>query len=187
VTTPPVRRELDEVVATRPGERLVLDLETGGSVRVTGQADDDGRVHVRGQLVDRDGTVTRLEIARVWSGVRVRVKAASAPGAGSSTSHHFEISVPRRYDVTLRSAGGAVHLRDLSGRFRGRTGGGPLIIERASGQARLTTGGGSIRVVDADLSGSVITCAGRVLFARVRGGLRASSAFSPRFWTGGMR
>jgi hypothetical protein len=171
-------RLVEEIVDASPGGRLLLELATGGSVRVTGHADTDRRVHVRARLVDGDTSVTRLDIARVHAGVRVRARPASRRFGGSSSSaHHFEISVPRQYSVTLRSAGGHVHLRDLDGRFRGRTGGGCLTIERASGRARLTTGGGSIHVADADLSGSVTTGAGHIVLARVRGGLRASSAW----------
>jgi hypothetical protein len=87
--------------------------------------------------------------------------------------------VPRRFDVRLRSGGGAVTIEGVEGSFRGQTGGGELVFEHVKGSSRLSTGGGDISVTDCDLSGSVSTGGGTVKFSRVRGGLRGSSGSGP--------
>jgi hypothetical protein len=96
-----------------------------------------------------------------------------------STSHEFEIRVPRQYNVRLESNGGDVTIIGLEGSFTGRTGGGEITIERAKGEARLSTGGGDIRVRDSELDGSVSTGGGMVEMSKVKGDLRGSSGSGP--------
>jgi DUF4097 and DUF4098 domain-containing protein YvlB len=99
--------------------------------------------------------------------------------ASYSTSHHFDIRVPNRYDVRLASAGGSVTIVDVEGTFRGSTGGGDLVLARDRGRATLSTGGGDIDVSESDLGGSVMTGGGAVRLSRVSGGLRGSSGSGP--------
>ncbi|MDQ3520522.1 MAG: M56 family metallopeptidase, partial [Gemmatimonadota bacterium] len=159
-----------------PGELLNLDLMTGGSVEIRGS--DEAMVRIRVELRGRDWKETRVEVERVDGGVRVRT-AHEGRSRSYSTSHKFVVTVPRRFDVRLRSAGGGLRIVGVEGSFRGNTGGGGLVLERVSGRASLSTGGGDIDVSDSDLSGSVSTGGGMVLLSRVRGGLRGSSGSGP--------
>ncbi len=159
-----------------PGELLNLDLMTGGSVEIRGS--DEAMVRIRVELRGRDWKETRVEVERVDGGVRVRT-AHEGRSRSYSTSHKFVVTVPRRFDVRLRSAGGGLRIVGVEGSFRGNTGGGELVLERVSGRASLSTGGGDIDVSDSDLSGSVSTGGGMVLLSRVRGGLRGSSGSGP--------
>jgi beta-lactamase regulating signal transducer with metallopeptidase domain/DUF4097 and DUF4098 domain-containing protein YvlB len=169
---PAIERTLDAT----PGETLTLDLETGARVDLRGW--DEPRVRVRARLGGRDRDATRVDIERVADGVRVHMWVESS-GQIYSSSHALEISVPRRYDLRLKSSGGGLSLTDLEGNFSGNTGGGSLTIERVSGEARLATGGGDIRVKDVHLDGSVTTGGGRVELSNVSGNLRGSSGSGP--------
>lgn len=159
-----------------PGELLNLDLVTGGSVEIRGS--DEAKVRVGIRLGGRDWEATRVEVGRMEDGVRVR-SVQEGRSRSYSTSHKFVVTVPRRFDVRLRSAGGGLRIVGVEGSFRGNTGGGELVLERVSGRASLSTGGGDIDVSDSDLDGAVSTGGGMVKLSRVRGGLRGSSGSGP--------
>jgi beta-lactamase regulating signal transducer with metallopeptidase domain len=163
-------------VDVRPGGTLELDLNTGAGLTIAGW--DQNRVRVTGTLGGRDWRDTEVELERTGSGARLTTR-YSMHSRSQSSSHRFEIMVPRRFNVSVESAGGAISITGLQGSFTGSTGGGQIRIERASGSAHLSTGGGQIRVTDSNLSGSVGTGGGSVLIQRVRGGLRGSSGSGP--------
>jgi beta-lactamase regulating signal transducer with metallopeptidase domain/DUF4097 and DUF4098 domain-containing protein YvlB len=169
-------KTLEYAVAASPGQRLELDLETGGSVKITGW--NESRVLVRANLSGRDWSNTRVALERVTGGARLH-SWQEPERDNSSTSHRFEIQVPKKFDVKLSSAGGGLEISQVEGEFRGNTGGGEIEIDHAKGRASLSTGGGSIHVSDSDLSGSVSTGGGEVLLSGVSGGLRGTSGSGP--------
>ena len=163
-----------------PGGELVLELETGGDVYIQGW--DEPELRIRGRLGGPNWRDTRVELVKVPP-IRLHTFQA-VERRTSSTSHHFDIRVPRRFDLRINSAGGQVTIVDLEGEFRGSTGGGGFVIEHARGRANLTTGGGDIRVNDVDMDGTVSTGGGMITLSRVRGGLRGSSGSGPVISTG---
>ena len=166
-----------DIVNASAGEELYLDLASpGGDVIVRGW--DEPRVRVRTRLAGTDWQDVEVRVERQSSGVRVRSRYTVSRN-NQSSDNHFEINVPRRFDVRISSAGGALTLMDIEGRFSGHTGGGGLVLERLKGSASLTTGGGEIRVSDSDLSGRVQTGGGMVMLSQVRGGLRGTSGSGP--------
>jgi beta-lactamase regulating signal transducer with metallopeptidase domain/DUF4097 and DUF4098 domain-containing protein YvlB len=167
---------IDRSFNVSPGGLLTLDLNSGGGVTVRGW--DDDRVRVRALLGGINWRDVDVQIERESNGVRIDSR-FTRHRSNQSTSNHFEIMVPRRYDVRISSAGGELTLVGLEGRFTGNTGGGELTFERLTGSARITTGGGEITVRDSDLSGSVSTGGGTVRLSNVGGGLRGSSGSGP--------
>ena len=160
----------------RSGETLELDLETGGSVTIHGW--DQSRVELRGHLKSNDLPGMHAEMTRVSNGIRLRSWYTGSSRSHSS-SHRFELSVPRRFDVRLESAGGDLNIDGVEGSFEGSTGGGDLVLQDLRGSAKLTTGGGTIRVSDAHLEGAVSTGGGKVTLSHVSGGLHGSSGSGP--------
>jgi hypothetical protein len=167
---------IDESFPARPGEKLTLDLETGGAVAIAGW--DEPTVRIRGTLDGMSRRETLVEMRPGGSGIRVHVY-QSPKRSTSSTRHRFEIRVPRRYDVHIESAGGDLSISGVAGTFTGQTGGGALTLEHTRGQATLGTGGGDINVSDSELDGRVTTGGGLVKLSRVSGGLRGSSGSGP--------
>jgi beta-lactamase regulating signal transducer with metallopeptidase domain/DUF4097 and DUF4098 domain-containing protein YvlB len=163
-------------VAVSPGETLVLDLETGGSVEVSGW--DEPRVAVESRLGGRDAQETNIDVERVADGVRLHSWYEPSRTSRSS-SHEFVIHVPRHFNVSLDSAGGGLSIENVEGIFRGTTGGGDLNLRNVKGRADLSTGGGEIEVTDVELDGQVSTGGGEVNLSNVRGGLRGSSGSGP--------
>ena len=169
------QQNLEDEVAASPGELLELDLDAGGSVSIQGW--DRNRVQVRTRLGGDDWRDVDVRVERQSSGVVVRTRINRR--GNHSTDNHFEIMVPRRFDVRISSSGGGLSVTDVEGRFSGHTGGGGFTLERLTGSAALSTGGGQIHVTDSDLSGRVSTGGGLVRLSRVRGGLRGSSGSGP--------
>ena len=172
----PDAQTMDDTLPAKPGGRLVLQLDTGGSVEIQGW--DRNEVSVHAELAGADWKSTQLAIAPESFGVGVQ-SISTAHGHGQSTSHHFEIRVPARYDVRLASAGGTLTLSGVEGTFEGSTGGGELVLDHARGRASLRTGGGDIEVTDSDLSGTISTGGGTAKLSRVKGGLKATSGSGP--------
>jgi beta-lactamase regulating signal transducer with metallopeptidase domain/DUF4097 and DUF4098 domain-containing protein YvlB len=166
-----------DAVDAKPGGTLVLELETGGTVTVQGWSQN--QVQVDGVLAGKDWEQTQTDLSREGD----RIVFTSAPKDNEdpsfSTSHRFEIHVPRRFDVKIRSAGGRITLIDLEGSMTGYSGGGGITMKRLKGHANLTTGGGAIDVDDVDMTGKVSTGGGQVRLSRVRGGLRGTSGSGP--------
>lgn len=166
----------EKSVSVRAGGDLELNLETGASLTIKGW--DQPQVRVRGRLGGRDWRNTEVRLEQRGSGARLFSRYAGR-SRSHSTSHHFDIWVPRRFSVELQSGGGSVIISDVDGTFSGTTGGGEIKIENARGRANLTTGGGDIRVLGSDLSGSVTTGGGTVLIQGGSGNLKGHSGSGP--------
>jgi len=176
ITKPSASHEADSTVTgdvkVESGGTLVLDLKTGAGVTIRGANDD--RVRVIGRLGGPDWRNTSFTMNTDGRDAYIRMDYLRRGGSQSS-SHALEISVPRRFNVRIQSAGGEISIHDVEGTFTGGTGGGEILIDHARGNARLSTGGGEVTVQDSHLSGSVTTGGGEVLIQNVTGGLNASS------------
>jgi putative adhesin len=150
------------------GQRLTLDLEAGGSVKILG----DGGGSVVVDHSECEGCVLDFEERK--DGLRITTRMLSR-------SHHQHSSldlvlhVPRRFDIALDSAGGSFEIDGVEGTFDGQTMGGHLKLHDVKGEARLKTMGGAIELTDSDLDGSLETMGGQVLFRDVVGDVKGSS------------
>jgi beta-lactamase regulating signal transducer with metallopeptidase domain len=168
--------DFDRTLPAKAGETLILNLDSGGSIHVSGW--NEPQVSVRVRLGGQDWRDTEIEFERDGADLLLHSYQAVDRGS-SSTSHHFEIRVPRRFNLEIQSAGGEIDLEDLEGDFSGNTGGGRVSIRKVEGRTKITTGGGEIEVIDSNLDGRVSTGGGMVKLSRVRGGLRGSSGSGP--------
>jgi len=177
---PAIRREADstfeKTIDAASGDHIVLDLRTGGSIVLHGW--NEPRVRLRARLAGRDWRETTVQLERVGREVRLRSE-FERDLRSSSTSHSFELWVPRSVDVDVASAGGSVSVDNLNGEITGYSGGGGINIVSSSGSASITTGGGDIAVSNSDLSGTVSTGGGAVTISNVTGGLRGLSGSGP--------
>ena len=154
------------------GQRLVLDLETGGSVKITGAG--SSTITVAYRLGGKDGKDCSVEFDE--SGGELTI-ATRYTGSNKSRSMDidFEIEVPRFTDVELDSMGGGLEIDGVEGEFSGKTMGGALILHDVRGEASLTTMGGEIHLTDSELDGSLKTMGGEVLFENVIGDVTGKS------------
>ena len=160
----------------RDGGTLTLDLRTGGQVNITGW--DKQQVLVQASLGGRDWRNTDVAFTPVEGGARLATEYTGRSNS-QSFSHHFDIHVPRSFNVKISSAGGGVTIDGVDGYFTGQTGGGEIEIRESNGKAEIRTGGGDIRVSDSRLTGSASTGGGKIMIERVSGNFSGYSGSGP--------
>jgi DUF4097 and DUF4098 domain-containing protein YvlB len=169
----PVQAEwnVEETLAAQPGDRLEVDLQTGGSIQVEGWSRDEVKV----TATVKQGTTAEVEfdIAETDYGVAVHSRLNSR-GKISSTIE-VVIMVPQRFDLDLDTMGGSIQLSNLEGRIVGETMGGGLKLDRLKGSLRLSTMGGEIKLSDSDVDGRVKTLGGDVFLSGVAGNVEATT------------
>lgn len=165
----------------RNGGTLYLELKTGANVTITSW--DRPEVVVRASLGGRDWRDTRVTLQPSDGDVTLTSE-FSVSSKNQSTRHSFDIQVPRKFDVRLRSSGGSLSIDNVSGKFTGTTGGGEITIKNANGDVDISTGGGEVNVSDSNLNGSVSTGGGVVHIVRVNGSFSGNSGSGPVIYTG---
>jgi TonB family protein len=196
-------------VPARDGQRLRLMAGTGSVDILT---DAKGEVRYRAH-VEADGA----DAAAAILARQFQVTAASTPGGvtltgatpgGRSAARlrvHYEVHVPRRFDLEVSTDAGDIVAQDIDGQVSLSTGGGDVRIghagdpqeERAPGEfaARLYTGGGHIVTGNVDGALRAVTGGGHITAGNVSGGavLRTSGGHiqvgrlggSAQLYTGG--
>lgn len=171
--------------AVGAGGRLVLDTDLG-SVEVRGA--DAGTVEVavhrevrrgdrekalkeldlsfeqRGNDVHVTGERERRGLSRLFDGFRERLRV------------RFVVTVPRPYDLDVRTSGGDVSIADVMGEVEGRTSGGDILCDRVAGRVLVKTSGGDVEVGVVDGRVEARTSGGDVRLGRVKGDLVARTS-----------
>ena len=158
-------KRLDRTFAVSPGGTLIVDADSA-SVRVSGN--DTNQVSVRMSTRDSEENLakTTLDALQNADGVTVtlrRQRKSSWFNWGSwNGEQRIDVTVPRRYGVSVRTGGGSVELRDTIGPATLRTSGGDIDAKNVNGTVELRTSGGGILAesiqgdVDAETSGGDI-------------------------------
>lgn len=167
-------------VPARSGGTLNLDLKTGGGVTIKGW--DRPEVAVRASLSGRNWRETRVALRPSGDGATLESDFTTT-SSNTSTRHHFDIQVPRNFDIHIRSSGGAISIEEVNGIFTGQTGGGQITIQKANGEVDIRTGGGQIYVSNSSLNGTVSTGGGQVRIIGVNGNLSGQSGSGPVIYT----
>lgn len=169
-----------------PGGKLTIRADRGSIDVKTGPAD---KVEIEvtrepGRGADPD-ILQKHQVNFSQDGNDVTVE-ARIPGIsghklwsrGNNLKVHYDVIVPAKYNVNLKSSGGSISVKDLEGEARTETSGGSLKFGQIKGPVRGRTSGGSINVqgatqdVDIETSGggiSVGDTAGNVI-AHTSGG-----------------
>lgn len=199
-----VEKDLEHSFAVQPGGTLVIEADRG-SIRIIAGADEKVEVKVfrkasaaaraRAEEILANHAVTFRQ-----EGNEVRVRAESSKqisgwlGRGSNLQVRYEVAVPRKFSPNLKTAGGSIHVADLTGTVRVQTAGGSLRIGRIEGPVWATTSGGSIEIdgatdkIEAETAGGSVTvreaggavdvqtAGGSINLGRVRGAARAHTS-----------
>jgi hypothetical protein len=92
-----------------------------------------------------------------WGGKRNKLKVA------------FVITVPNKFDVTIKTSAGSVSVADLKGDVRAKTSGGSLEFDNIEGPVNAKTSGGSISLSSCAGSADVRTSGGSIDIGHVAG------------------
>ncbi len=178
------------------GDGGMLDIETDiGSIEVVASGSGEVEVEVR-----RSGSrADELTVDFSQSGDNVSVR-GDLPGRsswfswGNSPKVRFIVTVPKEYNLELRTSGGSIEVSDLEGRVRaktsggslrfgdidgtiyGRTSGGSIKVRGCSGDTDVDTSGGSITIGDVDGRVVANTSGGSITIGRVRAEVEADTS-----------
>lgn len=179
---------LDKTFPTDPGGRLILDVDRGNvSVTTGGEARTAIQVFraVRGGSKEKaDKLFADHEVTFQQDGPVVRVTATtrSQPKARLGWNDpplevRYEITLPQRFDLTLKTAAGNVEVGPtLDGDATTRTAAGNIALKTISGVVEASTSGGNITVAEARTNATLRTSAGNIRATRVGGKLDARTS-----------
>ena len=158
-------RTLDRSFTVSPGGSLVVNAD-GASVNVTSTDTDKVSVHMRVSSSEKDLADMTLDATQNGNEITATMRRPKSGGwfnLGSwRAESSIEVTVPRRFDVNVKTGGGSIELRDTAGSVKLNTSGGDITAKNLNGTVWLRTSGGGINVekvrgdVDANTSGGDI-------------------------------
>ncbi len=159
-------------IPVRSGGLLEFDLDTGGTITITGWGSES--VQVSAEISGRSAENVDLKVEERDGGVFVSSRYIEEM-MHQSTSIDIDVRVPSIFNVKISSMGGGVTIDGVEGTFRGKTMGGELNLSNLKGELQLTTMGGEIRLTDSDVDGKVKTMGGKALVEDVFGDVKVTS------------
>lgn len=143
---------------------LEVNLKTGGSITIKGW--EQAQVSLKHNIP--------LKVDETPEGLKIE----SRPKQGVKKSNqniHLHIQVPKRQRLKLKTMGGNITIKGISGKIYGRTMGGNLNLSHLKGKIQMKTQGGNIQLKDSELEGELKTMGGRVVFDDVVGDVKGIS------------
>jgi DUF4097 and DUF4098 domain-containing protein YvlB len=165
-------QKIEKEIAVEPGQKLNVDLKSGGSITIKGW--DKNKVSIVARFKNGGSEDWDVDIKKTSDGISVETR-YSGSRHGNHGGSDVEIQVPQKFDVKLRTMGGGVKIAGVEGDFTGKTMGGGLELSHLKGFINLKTMGGGITLSDSDIDGKVKTMGGRVLLENVMGDVSGSS------------
>ncbi|HVS32981.1 MAG TPA: DUF4097 family beta strand repeat-containing protein [Thermoanaerobaculia bacterium] len=161
------------------GGTLRLDADTGSITIVTGGTGVAVEVVRRASGMRAEEVLRDHDIEFEQRGDDVVITSRVKNDLGRWFSTHrvrWNIRVPARYNVDVRTSGGSIDLTGISGTVEARTSGGAIKAGGLGGTAVMKTSGGSITVDGAAADLSVRTSGGSIRIARAGGDLKAHTS-----------
>lgn len=152
-----------------PGLKVDVHNNCGGSIDIEGWENIGAELTIT-YKGDRSSWESSSELTN--DGLKVVLKCS---GGWDSGSAEIKLKVPVIEDIKFYTSGGAITMKNLEGRFKGKTMGGDVTLTELTGEVAITTMGGDIRVEQAELEGRVKTMGGDIRFKDVLGKVDGST------------
>jgi hypothetical protein len=179
---------IEKNLKLEPGGKFVLEA-SGGDATVTGTPESGARVVITSNRDDLESLFDfRFEEAPGIARVVAHKRIMTAPPEDFKL--RFEVQVPTRTSLEMKTGGGDVHasrlegefdlhtsggdvkLSDLTGNVEARTAGGDITLRHVTGDAQVETSGGDVRIDSASGHVEAHTSGGEVEVAFARGNAR---------------
>jgi hypothetical protein len=183
LNSPACADTVDNIARTfevEPGGRLRVDADRG-SIEVTTDAIKQVRVTVlrtvrgasetRAQELLRDHTVEFDQKNGEVSVVARTTTGMDWSWRGPRLDVRFQVTIPKAFNVELKTAGGGIKAGSLEGTVRAHTSGGSIHLAEVSGTIAAKTSGGSIHVEGCGADVDVATSGGSLHLGDIRGKL----------------
>ena len=152
------------------GQKLELDLETGGDVTITGW--DRNQVEVTVNIDGRDKDDITISMEQSSKGIEV---SSEFKKRRSRADINLVIRVPRKFNLDISLTGGDVHIEDVDGDIEGSSMGGDIVLTGLTGHVDFSTMGGDIELTNSTVDGSVHTMGGDVDIIDVTGSVEGTT------------
>jgi len=160
--TDAAEKTFDRAFTVSPGGSLIVDAD-GASVKVSGADTNQVTVHMSFRGPEKELAAMTLGATQNGNEVTATMRRQSSGswfnwGSWSSESE-IEVTVPKRYEVSVKTGGGSIELKDTTGSVKLNTSGGDITARNLNGTVGLRTSGGTIVAdtvrgdVDANTSG----------------------------------
>ena len=169
-----------------PGGQLVVELDRGSIEIKTADADSveieitrkAGGTQSKAEKILKDHVVTttqtggKVEVRAEYKGK----KSSSWFGRSPELRVSCLITVPRKFDVDLKTAGGSIKVSELTGQVLAHTSGGSMRFEKIEGPVSGHTSGGSITVAGAKGGVDVKSSGGGLNLSDIEGDVNAHTS-----------
>ena len=151
-------KKISKSFAVQPGGKLIVDVDRGNIQIITADQDKVEILVEREVSGGNESQAAKLlqnhQVTLSQEGNEVRVHAKTVKSLRNSTfwSHpnlnvHYRITVPRKFDLSLATAGGNVQAADLQGKIDARTSGGNMTFTKIQGPVDARTSGGDLKAI----------------------------------------
>jgi DUF4097 and DUF4098 domain-containing protein YvlB len=172
-------KTFDRTFTVSPGGSLIVEAD-GASVMVSGA--DSNQVVVRMIVRGSEKELAEMTLDATQKGNEVtatmrRNKSRGWFNFGSwRTESSIQVTVPKRFEVSARTSGGNMELKDTVGSVKLNTSGGDITAKHMNGAVRLRTSGGQITAdhVQGDLDAN--TSGGELRLLNVDGSIKGHTS-----------
>jgi len=187
LAAPDFENNLEKTYSVSPGGKFVLQADRG-SCEISPIDGNDVRIRVLrgvngGTKAEADALFANHEVTFQQADGVVSVLAKNKKDSSwswrpnrPSLQVRYEISVPRKFNVDLKTAGGDVRVGDLDGDVKARTSSGSIHLARTAGKVEAGDAGGDIVVEEAGGDLSARTSSGAIRVRKAGGSVEATDA-----------
>jgi hypothetical protein len=165
-------KEIHKNFNVEKGQKLSINLKTGGSISITAWEKDEVQVDASIEGDNWDDFLTGFE--KNSSGVEINSRFKHSDNSGNAGAH-FDIKVPSKFDLEINTMGGELVLDGIEGNIQGKTMGGGLTLSHLNGNLDLSTMGGDVSLTNSVADGTVHTMGGSVEFENITGNVKGST------------
>jgi len=169
---------IDKEFTIAPGGNLVMEIE-GGDIRIVSGEKATVQVHETLTMkvftrAEAEEIVKKLEASYSQSGSTLTIR---NEGTGHSLREHaYEITLPQKFNLDLRTAGGDLEISKVDGRLQLATSGGDIVLSTLAGTIDARTSGGDLSLTNISGRLNAATSGGDVVAESIyaEGNLRTS-------------
>ncbi|MBI1808099.1 MAG: DUF4097 family beta strand repeat protein [Ignavibacteria bacterium] len=148
-------KKIEKTFSVQPNGKLILDADEG-TISISGTESNEVSVQVTAR--GSDDQLRKFNVTFDQEGDRVKVEGRLRNHhfnffENNSINVHFEIQVPKKFNLDVQTAGGDIVVQNIEGTIEGETSGGDLELTKVGGSIKMNTSGGNITVQNA--TGSV--------------------------------
>ncbi len=167
------------------GGKLNMDVDRG-SIEIDTKKGDTVKVKV----IMKARAATEEKAQRIFEDYKVDFKHSGSDvtidaewegskgflSRGNKLQVRFFVTVPEKYDLDLRTAGGSISVNEIEGEVKVKTSGGSLEFDTVKGSVWGRTAGGSIKLEGCTGDADVDTSGGSISIGKVEGEVKAHTA-----------